>query len=131
MPQASAKEGKWSGRRDLNPRLRPWQGRTLPLSYSRSGGLVIISNAHPSGNVTCVPENAQEFENPVLLEVLAFSPSYFADTVSWVASVFAELVPTRMSNTPGSTTRRISSFQSAKLSGVRLKVTVVFSPGAR
>jgi hypothetical protein len=27
---------KWSGKRDLNPRLRPWQGRTLPLSYSRS-----------------------------------------------------------------------------------------------
>ena len=26
----------WSGRRGLNPRLRPWQGRTLPLSYSRS-----------------------------------------------------------------------------------------------
>src|SRR3954465_13337808 len=25
----------WSGRRDLNSRLRPWQGRTLPLSYSR------------------------------------------------------------------------------------------------
>jgi hypothetical protein len=25
----------WSGKRDLNPRLRPWQGRTLPLSYSR------------------------------------------------------------------------------------------------
>ena len=25
----------WSGRRDLNPRLRPWQGRALPLSYSR------------------------------------------------------------------------------------------------
>src|SRR5262249_37869136 len=30
------KEIFWSGRRDLNPRLRPWQGRTLPLSYSRS-----------------------------------------------------------------------------------------------
>src|SRR5580704_13471335 len=29
-------EKNWSGRRDLNPRLRPWQGRTLPLSYSRS-----------------------------------------------------------------------------------------------
>ena len=28
---------RWSGRRDLNPRLRPWQGRTLPLSYSRLG----------------------------------------------------------------------------------------------
>ena len=27
---------KWSGKRDSNPRLRPWQGRTLPLSYSRS-----------------------------------------------------------------------------------------------
>src|SRR5262249_47928520 len=30
------KRAFWSGRRDLNPRLRPWQGRTLPLSYSRS-----------------------------------------------------------------------------------------------
>ena len=28
--------GRWSGKRDSNPRLRPWQGRTLPLSYSRS-----------------------------------------------------------------------------------------------
>ena len=26
---------RWSGRRDLNSRLRPWQGRTLPLSYAR------------------------------------------------------------------------------------------------
>ena len=26
----------WSGRRDLNPRLQPWQGCTLPLSYSRA-----------------------------------------------------------------------------------------------
>jgi hypothetical protein len=26
---------KWSGRRDLNPRLQPWQGCTLPLSHSR------------------------------------------------------------------------------------------------
>src|ERR1700689_4206449 len=31
----------WSGRRDLNPRLRPWQGRTLPLSYSRSVASII------------------------------------------------------------------------------------------
>ena len=29
-------ERNWSGKRDSNPRLRPWQGRTLPLSYSRS-----------------------------------------------------------------------------------------------
>ncbi len=27
----------WSGKRDLNSRLQPWQGCTLPLSYSRSG----------------------------------------------------------------------------------------------
>lgn len=26
----------WSGRRDLNPRHRPWQGRALPLSYTRN-----------------------------------------------------------------------------------------------
>src|SRR5262249_48429225 len=26
----------WSGKRDSDPRLRTWQGRTLPLSYSRS-----------------------------------------------------------------------------------------------
>ncbi len=26
----------WSGKRDLNSRLQPWQGCTLPLSYSRS-----------------------------------------------------------------------------------------------
>jgi hypothetical protein len=32
LPRVS--EG-WSGKRDSNPRLRPWQGRTLPLSYSR------------------------------------------------------------------------------------------------
>ena len=25
----------WSGRRDLNPRLQPWQGCALPLSYAR------------------------------------------------------------------------------------------------
>ena len=29
---------EWSGKRDLNPRLQPWQGCTLPLSYSRSIG---------------------------------------------------------------------------------------------
>ncbi len=25
----------WSGRRDSNPRLQPWQGCALPLSYAR------------------------------------------------------------------------------------------------
>ena len=37
----------WSGRRDLNPRLRPWQGRTLPLSYSRSGTTIINDASRP------------------------------------------------------------------------------------
>ncbi len=27
---------RWSGKRDSNSRLQPWQGCTLPLSYSRS-----------------------------------------------------------------------------------------------
>src|ERR1039457_4690619 len=34
-PRRGRPSRNWSGRRDLNPRLRPWQGRTLPLSYSR------------------------------------------------------------------------------------------------
>src|SRR5580700_3164705 len=38
---AGSREKLWSGRRDLNPRLRPWQGRTLPLSYSRSASSII------------------------------------------------------------------------------------------
>ena len=28
----------WSGRRDSNPQLSPWQGDTLPLSHSRNNG---------------------------------------------------------------------------------------------
>ena len=28
----------WSGRRDSNPQLSPWQGDTLPLSHSRIFG---------------------------------------------------------------------------------------------
>ena len=27
---------RWSGQRDLNPRPRAWEARTLPLSYARS-----------------------------------------------------------------------------------------------
>ena len=39
---------KWSGKRDSNPRLRPWQGRTLPLSYSRSHDLRKVPYHTPS-----------------------------------------------------------------------------------
>src|SRR5262245_33790394 len=34
-PSRAYQSEGWSGKRDSNPRLRPWQGRTLPLSYSR------------------------------------------------------------------------------------------------
>jgi hypothetical protein len=37
------RQKKWSGKRDLNPRLRPWQGRTLPLSYSRSAKVYYLA----------------------------------------------------------------------------------------
>ena|GEM_PF-3778554 len=35
---------KWSGKRDSNPRLQPWQGCTLPLSYSRSATYISRQN---------------------------------------------------------------------------------------
>jgi hypothetical protein len=35
QPSPAIESKGWSGKRDSNPRLRPWQGRTLPLSYSR------------------------------------------------------------------------------------------------
>src|SRR2546425_216269 len=47
LPLRGAREF-WSGRRDLNPRLRPWQGRTLPLSYSRSFTTIIAAFLEPS-----------------------------------------------------------------------------------
>ena len=34
---------KWSGKRESNSRHRPWQGRALPLSYSRIMETEIIS----------------------------------------------------------------------------------------
>ena len=35
LPLGHAAIKEKSGKRDLNPRLQPWQGCTLPLSYSR------------------------------------------------------------------------------------------------
>ncbi len=55
-------EKHWSGRRGSNPRHRPWQGRALPLSYSRSTN-PIINDAIGRGNVTTwcreMPETAR------------------------------------------------------------------------
>src|SRR5207253_2064724 len=36
MEGAGRSKKGWSGKRDSNPRPRPWQGRALPLSYSRA-----------------------------------------------------------------------------------------------
>jgi hypothetical protein len=38
---STLKDKHWSGRRGSNPRHRPWQGRALPLSYSRSTNPII------------------------------------------------------------------------------------------
>ena len=35
LPLGYAAVEEWSGRRDSNPRPRPWQGRILPLNYFR------------------------------------------------------------------------------------------------
>jgi hypothetical protein len=42
----------WSGKRDSNPRLQPWQGCTLPLSYSRSPVFFVKIGALVKGEVT-------------------------------------------------------------------------------
>jgi hypothetical protein len=56
----------WSGRRDSNPRPRPWQGRALPLSYTRIREAVgdrapttrrAMPNAHRECNSRCVTRN--------------------------------------------------------------------------
>ena len=80
-----AKAKNWSGRRDLNPRLRPWQGRTLPLSYSRSSshftalagfGQITAPTLHPH----CTP--AQFPRNAVLRELLLLSLACSARNVT-------------------------------------------------
>jgi hypothetical protein len=43
----------WSGKRDSNPRLRPWQGRTLPLSYSRPRQPTEFTQTTPDGQPLC------------------------------------------------------------------------------
>ena len=37
-------EKKWSGKRGSNSRPRPWQGRALPLSYSRKSDGIVAKN---------------------------------------------------------------------------------------
>ena len=53
----------WSGRRDLNPRLQPWQGCTLPLSYSRSKKAKLRFPSKPVKLRAAFPDRAHA-ENP-------------------------------------------------------------------
>src|SRR5256712_4556762 len=43
MEGAGRSKRDWSGKRDSNPRPRPWQGRALPLSYSRATAVDLIT----------------------------------------------------------------------------------------
>src|SRR5439155_24701526 len=48
---------EWSGKRDSNPRPRPWQGRALPLSYSRE--LLCPQQQAILSRVRTLPEGAR------------------------------------------------------------------------
>ena len=45
---------KWSGRRDSNPRPRPWQGRILPLNYFRETGVAGFEPTSDGVKVRCL-----------------------------------------------------------------------------
>jgi hypothetical protein len=48
----------WSGRRDSNPRPRPWQGRALPLSYTRIREIAAIARRQRAELCQMRPTNA-------------------------------------------------------------------------
>src|SRR4051812_24427941 len=48
----------WSGRRDSNPRPRPWQGRALPLSYTRIRDLAAVVRRQRPDLCQMQPPNA-------------------------------------------------------------------------
>src|SRR5690242_13176889 len=55
-PDLAGCSGKnWSGRRGSNPRPRPWQGRALPLSYTR---ILCRSRDAPATAVVCQKREA-------------------------------------------------------------------------
>jgi hypothetical protein len=56
----------WSGKRDLNPRLQPWQGCTLPLSYSRSIHKGARTQERPLVILTPFPNKISSRQRPTL-----------------------------------------------------------------
>ena len=70
IPAKSAIYGKnWSGRRDSNPRPRPWHGRALPLSYTR-----ILVRAQPVRR-GLMAHAATDCNTPVALNFRGVCPS--------------------------------------------------------
>jgi hypothetical protein len=69
----SVLEKNWSGRRGSNPRPRPWQGRALPLSYTR---IRIGGDCAPATAELCQmqPPNATASAIPVWPAESAFNP---------------------------------------------------------
>ena len=57
------RSNKWSGKRDSNPRLRPWQGRTLPLSYSRPRLLDSLTRQAAAAVQKCL--SYHDFRGPI------------------------------------------------------------------
>src|SRR5579863_7401077 len=54
----------WSGRRDSNPRPRPWQGRALPLSYTRIREMAGEGSPVTAELCQMPPSNATAGANP-------------------------------------------------------------------
>ena len=77
----------WSGRRDSNPRPRPWQGRALPLSYTR---IRAFGSDYSPATGRAMPNAALECNSP---RVAQKRP----DDRLWVimAKVLPETVPER------------------------------------
>jgi hypothetical protein len=61
----------WSGRRDSNPRPRPWQGRALPLSYTR---IREIGDDRSPATVRAMPNAHRECNSLRVAFELARSP---------------------------------------------------------
>jgi hypothetical protein len=69
----------WSGRRGSNPRPRPWQGRALPLSYTRirDWRRSLAGNGRAMPNAASECNSQRETENP---------PARLAATAIWTVN---------------------------------------------
>jgi hypothetical protein len=70
----------WSGRRDSNPRPRPWQGRALPLSYTR---IREIGGDHSPATGRAMPNAARECNSPRAARNRSNGPILNAKAANW------------------------------------------------